>query len=1080
MNHQLTEASSLYSSLKQNALTDTHEHWISEWKNNSLSAHRETTLSLSEEEKNWLKKKKTITMCVNPIYMPYQSIGSKGQHIGIAAEIIKLIAARIDTSISLYPTNTWMESKEAILQGRCDILPAAQYRPSPSSHLAFTPPYIISPTVIATASNQDFILFPGQIKDQRIGIVASDMFIDFIKTNYPNIDLFSLKDLPQGIEMLRHDELFGIIAALGALTYEVKKMGAPEIKISGNVGYDLQLAVAVKKQEHILHSLMTKAVASFTEEDKWAVLNKWIMIGHEPKTGYSFYWLLALIIAFIALMAIFFWNRLLLRQMQLSKKAEKAMVVARQKALDASRTKSDFLANMSHEIRTPMNAILGLAYLALQRHPEPHLGEYLRKINTAGQTLLVIVNDILDFSKIEAGKFELENTNFELLATLNHVTDQFNEAISKKQLDLIFDLDPRIPDNLRGDPFRLNQILTNLISNAIKFTERGEIRLSSRIITQTKTELLVRFTVADTGIGMTPEQQSRLFQAFSQADTSTTRKYGGTGLGLIICKRLVTLMGGEISIDSNIGCGSRFSFTVNLGLSENKPQIIPKRFSALKVLVVDDNEEACFIMQKQLRELSVSTDIANSGHEALALLGETDGRRTYDAILLDWRMAGMDGLMTAREIRRHSVIAVQPAIVIVSAYNLSSLQQEFDDLGIAGFLAKPTNSSMLFNLLIHLFAPEADRPHEDLEQTDQPPMFSGKRLLLVEDNDINQQIVLELLAKTGAQVDVAINGREAVRFVVDHNGSYDLILMDLQMPEMDGYQATTAIQKNHGYSELPIIAMTAHALKEQRQRCIETGMVDYIIKPIEPAVMYQTILRWLPDRDGSSRHLKAASEAAIPTIAENGLPTFSSIDLKKGLQQCGGNAQLYRGLLVRFSLRAHDLAESIEQAVADKDFEDALNHAHALKGVAGNLGAFELSHRAKDLENSLKVTMENSEIVQSLAAVKKELDEFTKSICEHFPDLTSLEISDNDRSHTPGFYNALYEELLQLVKSADGDTPEFIHRHAAIIKTWFAGEAWQLFQDHLLGYDFVAAQKLLENVQQSLQNPVHPLSVQEE
>ena len=859
-------------------------------------------IDLTEEEKAWLATKSSVTFCVSPNLMPYEAIDENENHIGMVKDLLRVMEKRVGTAFKLFPTKSWEESLQAIKQGNCDLLPAVQKLQSRMHYLDFTEPYITSPFVVATRLDEVFVESLEQIKDRRLGAIRKSANEDLIHRLYPEIDLVPVTNLAEGVDQVRRGMLFGMMGPLGPLAYELQSQGALDIKIAGKIGHDLQLGVGVRRDLPQLLSIMSKAVDAFSAEEIQNILGKWVSIKYEGQIDYKLFWQ-ATLVATIILLAILFWNRLLMRQIHLRKKAEKALVLARERALDASRAKSEFLANMSHEIRTPMNAILGMAYLAMQKQSDPQLEDYLKKIHSSGVALLRIINDILDFSKIEAGKLSIEHVPFKLLEIINQLICLFSPKLAEKNLALVYDIDPRIPDNLHSDPLRLHQVLVNLINNAIKFTEKGEVCLGGRIVKQQDQRILLQFTVSDTGIGMTKDQQNKLFQAFTQADTSTTRRYGGTGLGLTICKRLVDLMGGEISFESAPGCGSRFSFTVNLGLSEKSKPQVPPGFCRLKALIIDDSEESLQVVRQQLQDFSISADIVGSGHEALGILQQHQEHGSYDLILLDWQMPGIDGLVTAREIRQNSQLARQPAIIIISAYSLANMQEEFANLEIQGFLPKPINSSMLFNLLVDIFAQEIESSSSDAAVVYSSVSLSGARLLLVEDNIINQQVALELLSEAGAQIEMAENGREAVVKVVHENRPYDLILMDVQMPEMDGYQATAAIRRDARHAQLPIIAMTAHAMVEERQRCLEAGMVDHISKPIDPQVMFETIRRWLP------KHLIFGQTRQEPPTAEmdqsgvSPIPPLPGVNVADGLKRLGGNLKRYRDLLIRFAER---------------------------------------------------------------------------------------------------------------------------------------------------------------------------------
>ena len=527
-------------------------------------------------------------------------------------------------------------------------------------------------------------------------------------------------------------------------------------------------------------------------------------------------------------------------------KIQTALSEAKVAAEDASKAKAEFLANMSHEIRTPMNAVIGLAHLCLKTDLTLKQRDYVGKIHNAGTSLLSIINDILDFSKIEAGRLNIENVAFEVDSVMNNVSTMVAQKIQDKGLELLFDFSSDIPPALLGDPLRLGQVLINLLGNAVKFTERGEIRLVGELLERTGDKVKLRFSVEDTGIGMTKEQSNRLFQAFSQADTSTSRKYGGTGLGLAISKRLVELMGGSIWVVSEPGCGSTFSFTGWFGLSEaTVRKVAPMQLGSLKLLVVDDNASARRVLEDQLKIIGAEIQQAASGTEAIAAVKRADAGRPFDVLLLDWRMPGLDGVETARRIRADKSLKSVPAIIIITAFGREEVRAEAELAGANGFLIKPVSQSTLIDALAEVFAPEhMTAVREAVEATAYD--LNGLRILLAEDNAINQQIAVELLEGVGVSVDVANNGRMVIDKLLAATDSipYDLVLMDLQMPEMDGYQATARIRAEPRLADLPIVAMTAHAMSEERDRCLAAGMRGHIAKPIDPEVLYRTLMQF--------------------------------------------------------------------------------------------------------------------------------------------------------------------------------------------------------------------------------------------
>ncbi|MBF0625492.1 MAG: response regulator [Magnetococcales bacterium] len=656
---------------------------------------------------------------------------------------------------------------------------------------------------------------------------------------------------------------------------------------------------------------------------------------------------------------------LILQDMTDARATERALLEAKEVAESASRAKSTFLANMSHEIRTPMNAVIGLIHLALRTELTGKQYDYLSKIQMSAQSLLGIINDILDFSKMEAGRLGMESIPFRLEDVLTHLSNMVGIKARQKELELLFSLPADVPGLLIGDPLRLGQVLTNLANNAVKFTERGEILIDVAVVEADGANARLRFTVRDTGIGLTPGQIGRLFQSFSQADDSTTRKYGGTGLGLAISKRLVEMMGGAIQVDSVPGQGSVFSFTACFGVQQvqesSRRASTPADLRGLRVLVVDDHDHTRQVLGTMLDSFGVTAYAVPSGAEALEELARASAAGpggSYQLVLMDWKMPGLNGLETARRIRLHPGITPPEAILLVSAFHHEELLEDVEQTdAIDGYLLKPfTPSSLLdamFNALFRNRADWADHVRPKAETLENIRNLAGVKALVAEDNRINQQVARELLEGLGVGVIMVGTGREAVQAVAEERP--DIVFMDIQMPELDGYLATREIRRDGRFKDLPILAMTAHAMAGDREKSLAAGMNDHICKPIDPGELLKALTRWVPPGAGSAapgtrRTEDRDSPAAEPPPA---LPAIPGIDLEAGLKQVGGNQRLLRKLLAEFRTDYQDLPAILAAALERRDGPLVRRLAHSLKGVAGNLGALELAATARELETAI-------------------------------------------------------------------------------------------------------------------------------
>lgn len=624
------------------------------------------------------------------------------------------------------------------------------------------------------------------------------------------------------------------------------------------------------------------------------------------------------------------------------------LITARDKAETANRAKSRFLANMSHEIRTPMNAIIGMGDLLHTMDLSRKQSEYVDIIRKSSRTLLYLINDILDLSKIEARQISVEMITFRLRDMVEDIIDQFRDQVVEKEIELILDIDPDIPNGLKGDPLRLRQVMANLISNAFKFTEHGEIRITIHADNLSEDPIRLKFMVTDTGIGISPDKKDSLFEAFTQEDSSISRKYGGTGLGLTISRELVLLMGGTpIHIDSVPGRGSTFSFTcpfARVTLSDDQDQSIPDKIKNLNILIVEDNQSSRLMMERMLDNFGMKSRSADTAEKAIEMISSQDTSDPFSLILMDWRLPGMDGLEASRIILSLPGHGRIP-IVMVSAYGRDAVINEAERIGIKSFVFKPIKQSALLDAIMEAMGQGRTFKHRR-KVTTITHDFSGICILLAEDNQANRIVAVEILTQSGFEVDVAENGEKAVEAV--QKKSYDLILMDVQMPKMDGLEATRSIRKLEQERRVPIIAMTANAMDGDREQCLAAGMDDYISKPIERLQLISTMDKWIhPDKIACpvSFRKPEAPEAEIDST-----PVLRGIDIREGMERQGLSWTIFEKMLTAFPQGQQDTFDQLEAAVHNNDMNAIRLHAHSFVGAAGTISAHELVSAARELE----------------------------------------------------------------------------------------------------------------------------------
>ncbi len=657
------------------------------------------------------------------------------------------------------------------------------------------------------------------------------------------------------------------------------------------------------------------------------------------------------------------------------------MVSLREVADTANASKSEFLANMSHEIRTPMNAIIGMNYLLKKTALSEKQADYVHKVETSAKNLLRIIDDILDFSKIEAGKLTLESTHLYLEELVSDVADAVNVKLQKKNnVELVTHIDPNIPPVILGDSVRLRQVLLNLTDNAAKFTEEGEVHLFAKMVTKLPYGIIIRFAVKDSGIGMTDEQVNKLFQPFQQADLSTTRKFGGTGLGLAICKKIVEMMDGELTVTSEDGVGSEFSFNAFFSLSNEEANSITKveSIAGMRALLVDDSDSARIVLEEMLTSFGFEVMMTDNAKEAIEIFEkENEANRPLSLLVVDWRMPGMDGLQLVAELRKKEGQAV-PSVLMVTAFGVDTVRQAAKEKLIDGFLLKPINPSILYdtiNSILHLGEKRVLDKSKDINVIENyRAALINSRVLLVEDNDINLELAIELLRDVGIEPDFARNGREGWEKVKEN--TYDCVLMDIQMPEMDGLTATRKIREEERFNKLPILAMTAHAMKGEREKSLSAGMNDHITKPIDPHILYNALIKYIK---GEATANSVAEFAEKNATADGDAPfQIEGVDVVNGLKRVAGKQELYFKLLKTFVDNYTGVTMKAQKMVVEKNVPELATMLHTIAGVAGNIGITELYELAHPISSELKNVSQEANPTLNSANLQKTIAVFTK------------------------------------------------------------------------------------------------------
>lgn len=918
----------------------------------SICSAETTGIQFTDQEKTFIAEHPVINLAVDPEFVPYEFIDSDGQYKGIAADYIALLSKKTGLKMVVAKNLTWSAAYEQAVEKKLDVLPCVAKTPDREKYFLFSNSYLEFQRVIVVKDTNTTIKSFADLLQTKVAVQINSSHYSYLKT-FPQIEISPYPTVEAGLAAVSDGIEQSFVGNLATSSYLIKKGGYTNLKYIVMNANDVQsLHFAVRNDWPVLVGIINKGLASITKEEKIEINNKWI--GVENQIDYGPIIVVIGIILLVLLVSVY-WVIRLKREVAKRRIIEEQLKKAKNEAEVANQIKSSFLARMSHEIRTPLNAITGMAYLIRKTDINTTQKLYLEKITQASHNMLGIINDILDFSKIESGKIEIERITFSLDKVLQQVISIVSFKIEEQGIHFTMNRDPEIPNNLLGDPKRIEQILINIINNAVKFTAEGEVSLRIRVVSKSENHYVLEFQVTDTGIGMSDEQMAQLFTPFVQADSSINRRFGGTGLGLSIVKSLTDLMSGEINVTSMLEKGSTFTLTLPLEVdrimeNEMKQTSGDFYFQDIKTLIVEKNNANLNLLQIYLKSFGMTATLCVTMSEAMELLTEdkTGQTKAYDLLVLDYETMDDDSFAFAEKIRRNPSISTQPKIILLIPFMREDIFEAIEEVDVDLGVVKPVIPSVLYNGILEIFRKETLELQAQKSQSAERDKITLKNVgdvLVVEDNKTNQFIAKSILEGVGFKVVLTDNGEEGVAYFAAHQTEISLILMDLHMPVLNGYEASLQIRQMN--QEIPIVAMTADAITGVEEECKKAGIHYYISKPFDPENLIKTLFDILKPEKGEPEP-KPASDRA------DGADGLTVLDEADGLRRLGNDNNMYQVVLEEYLEENRNVSKELNQALKQHDYKEAIRIVHKNKSGSGNIGAIKLYRTASALQNALE------------------------------------------------------------------------------------------------------------------------------